>query len=294
MEEKTSNILKKIRSIELRSKKIVDSVFSGVYHSTFKGRGIEFDEARNYIDGDDIRTIDWNVTARMNQPFVKKFKEERELTLTILFDASASNEFGSTTHMRGEAAAELSAIIAFSAIKNNDNVGLIIFTDKVETYIPPKKGRTHVLRVIRELLYFKTDNKKTDINKALQFLSGVQKKKGIVFLISDMYSPDFGSSLSIMNRIHDFTAIRFTDPIEKRLPDIGLLEIEDSETGANLLVDTSNTNFRKEYAEKSAENEKQIESIFKKRKIDFASLSLDRDYIDDFVRFAKKRAGKIK
>jgi len=289
LDSKTKEIFKKIRRIELKSRKIVDSVFSGVYHSAFKGRGIEFDEARTYIPGDDIRSIDWNITARMNEPYVKKFKEERELTLMLLFDASASNEFGSRKLLRGEAAAELSAVIAFSAIKNNDNVGLIIFSDKVEKYIPPKKGREHVLKLIRELLYFKTANSGTDINCALKFLAEVQKKRGIAYLISDMFSPDFSNSLSVVARKHDVTAIRLSDPGERQLPAVGIIDIEDAESGEIITIDTHSPAFKENYGICAQKVEDETARLFKKRGVSYVNIDMAYDHIDQFVRFNLKK-----
>lgn len=225
----------------------------------------------------------------MNEPFVKKFREERELTLMILFDASASNEFGSRSMIRGEAAAEISAVIAFSAVKNNDNVGLMIFTDKVEKYIPPKKGRDHVLKLIRELLYFKTENRKTDINAVLEFALRVQKKKGIFYLISDMYAPDFTQALSIAARKHDLTGVRLIDPAEKSLEAAGLVDLEDSETGEILTVDTRSPLFRRHYRETADLVNLSYKKMFKKRGVDYIEVDLSGDHIDQFVRFNLKK-----
>ncbi|MFC1504158.1 DUF58 domain-containing protein [Spirochaetota bacterium] len=286
----TKEILKKVRRIEIKTSKIVNTVFSGEYHSSFKGRGMEFDEVRQYYRGDDVRTIDWNVTARMNAPYVKRYREERELTSIVLFDASASNEFGTTNLMKGEIAAEISALISFSAIKNNDKVGLIIFTDKIEKYVPPKKGRDHVLRVIREILYFKTEHKNTDIGIALDFLNKVITRKGVVFLISDMISPNFQNPLKIASEKHDLTAIKITDPKEITLPDVGMVEFEDAESGEYYLVDTSHANFRKEYQRVNELEDTELEKFFKRFNVDYVNLKVDRNYFDDLVVFFKRKA----
>jgi len=240
-------ILDKVRRIEITTSHLVSDIFAGAYHSVFKGRGMEFDEVREYQMGDDIRSIDWNVTARTGTAHVKKYVEERELTVMILVDASASTHFGSTKELKNALAAELAAVLAFSAIRNNDKVGLIIFTDRIELFIPPRKGKRHVLRVIREVLYFKPQGKGTDINAALEYLTKVMRRKSVAFVISDFFGEDFKKSMGISNKYHDVIAITLNDPREAALPDCGLVEIEDAETGRKMLVDTGSPQVRRRY-----------------------------------------------
>ncbi|MFQ5628135.1 MAG: DUF58 domain-containing protein, partial [bacterium] len=230
-------ILKKVKSIEIQTRGMVNDVFSGEYHSVFKGRGMEFAEVREYQFGDDIRTIDWNVSARMGCPYIKVFDEERELTVMLLVDASRSADFGTQKQMKGEIAAEICALLAFSAIKNNDKVGLIIFTDKIEIFVPPRKGKKHVLRVIRELLYHKPVGAQTDLSLALEYLSRLITRRAVVFLISDFQDENYEQSLRIASRKHDLIAITITDPREVVLPDVGFIELEDAETGETILID---------------------------------------------------------
>lgn len=293
MNEKTREILKKIRRIEIRTKRIVNSVFSGEYHSSFKGRGMEFDEVRSYEYGDDVRDIDWNVSARMNAPYIKRYREERELTSMILFDASASNEFGSTGVLKGEAAAEIAALLAFAAVRNNDKVGLVVFTGQIEKYIPPKKGRIHALRIIREILFFQTVSKKTDIGMVIDFLNRVQRKRGVVFLISDMLSENFSLPLKLAGRRHDFTAIKITDPREMSFPDIGLIELEDAETQNAMIIDTSDAVFLKRYTSANRQFRDELEKIFKRHAIGYVNLNLGENYFDALVRFFRKKAKKV-
>lgn len=283
------DILRRVRQIEIRTRSIVDSILSGEYHSAFKGRGMEFSEVRTYTEGDDIRAIDWNVTARMGEPFVKKFIEERELTVMLVVDASASGNFASTNKFKAEIAVELCALLAFSAIKNNDCVGLIIFTSEVETFIPPKKGRNHVLRVIRELLYFKPQRLKTDIAEALGFLNRVQKKKAVVFLVSDFLSSGFEAPLRVAARRHDCIAVRIADPRESSLPPSGLIELEDPETGESMVVDTSDATFRSHYQAAVSKREAGTTSFFRSTGIDLIPVSTGQDYVEPLVRFFRKR-----
>jgi len=243
----TNEILKKVRKIELITNRRVNDVFAGEYHSIFKGQGIEFSEVREYNIGDDIRTIDWNVSARMGSLFVKKFIEERELTVMLLIDMSSSSKFGTTDELKSEIAAEISALLAFSAIKNNDKVGMIIFTDKIEKYIPPKKGRSHTLRMIREILSFQPEHSNTDLNVALEYLNKVIKRKAIVFLISDFISPDYSKSIAIANKRHDLVALTLSDPKEKSLTGSGFLYLEDAETGEEEIVEIDNPVFQKKF-----------------------------------------------
>ncbi len=234
-----AEILKKVRRIEIRTRQLVNTVFSGEYHSVFKGRGMAFAEVREYQEGDDARTIDWNVTARMGRPFVKVYDEERELTVMLMVDASASGDFGTVSQMKGEIGVEVCALLAFSAIQNNDRVGLIVFTDQVEAFIPPKKGRKHVLRVIRELLYFRPTRRGTDIAAALEYLNRVTTRKSVVFLVSDFITSGFDAAVKVAGRRHDLVAVAIQDPRETALPDMGIVELEDAETGEEMLVDTS-------------------------------------------------------
>ena len=240
-----AEILKKVKKIEITTNRLVNDVLAGEYHSVFRGSGMEFAEVREYQPGDDIRTIDWNVTARMGVPYVKKYTEERELTVMLLVDASASLETGTQESLKGEIAAEICALLAFSAIKNNDRVGLIIFTDTIEKYLPPKKGKKHVLRVIRELIYFKPQKVKTDIACALDYLSKVQRRKCVAFLVSDFMSEEYEKSLTVSNQKHDLITITITDPREVELPPVGFVELEDAETGETIVVDTSDEQVRR-------------------------------------------------
>jgi uncharacterized protein (DUF58 family) len=282
-------ILKKIRRIEIHTKKLVNDLFSGEYHSTFKGQGMEFEEVRQYVPGDDIRLIDWNVTARTGFPHIKKFREERELSVVILFDASSSGKFGTRERFKSETAAELSALLAFSAIKNNDKVGLIIFTDKIEKYISPRKGRGHVLRLIREVLYFKPESTGTDISGALEYLNKVIKRKSVVFLISDFMSDDFYKPLQIANNKHDVIAMKISDPREKSFENVGLIELEDSETGEVFLVDTSSKKFRNEFAARTDEDGINLVKGFRLIGVDFINIKTDESYIVPLINFFKMR-----
>ncbi len=288
-ESKTSEILKKIRKVEIKTRRLVNTIFSGEYHSSYKGRGMEFDEVRSYSYGDDVRNIDWNVTARANEPYVKLFREERELISMILFDASASNDFGSSV-IKGEVAAEISSLFAFSAVQNNDKVGLIIFTSEVEKYIPPSKGRNHVLKIIREILFFETKNKGTNIKSAFEYLNKVMKKKSVVFLISDLIDNGYESILKLTSKKHDIAAIKITDRREVEFPNVGLVQLEDTETGEVLLLDTNSKKWLKEIREKE---ERQIENIKKtltKTKVKFINLFTDENYFDQLVFYFKKNS----
>lgn len=285
----SKELLQKVHRIEVSTKKVVDSLLSGGYHSAFKGKGMEFSEVRNYVEGDDIRNIDWNVTARMGTPYVKKHIEERELTVILLVDLSGSGDFGTTDKFKSEIAVELCALLAFSAIKNNDRVGLIIFTSDVELYIPPKKGRNHVLYVIREVLYFKPQNKGTDLEKALTFLNLVQRKKAVVFLISDFISPSFERSLRVTEKRHDLIACALNDPHEIELPNCGLMELEDLENGTTILVDTGDAKFRDYYKDIVKRRNEAISSLLANNGIDKISISTKGDYVEEIIKFFKKR-----
>ncbi|MBN1128550.1 MAG: DUF58 domain-containing protein [Chitinispirillaceae bacterium] len=282
-------VLKKVRRIEIKTKSVVDAILSGQYHSVFKGRGMEFSEVRSYVEGDDIRNIDWNVTARMNTLYVKKHVEERELTVMLLVDASGSGSFGSINKFKGEMGVELCALLAFSAIKNNDRVGLIIFTSEVERYIPPQKGKNHVLRVIRELLYFKPKNRGTNVGEALSFLNRVQRRKAVVFLVSDFFTAPFMAPLRVTARRHDLVAITLSDPRESNLPDVGLIELEDAERGDTVLVDSSSNEFRQRYNAEMGKRAGEVSQRFKSTGIDEIKVSTATDYVEPLVKFFKKR-----
>lgn len=282
-------IIKKIRSIEIRTKKLVNDLFSGEYHSTFKGQGMEFEEVRQYEPGDDIRLIDWNVTARTGYPHIKKFKEERELSVVLLVDASSSGQFGTRERFKSETAAELCALLAFSAIKNNDKVGLIIFTDKIEKFVPPQKGRGHVLRLIREILYFKPEGVGTDINGALEYFNKVIKRKSVVFLISDFLSEEFYKPLQIANNKHDVIAMKISDPRESSFENVGLIELEDAETGEVFIIDTGSRQFRNEFKAKAQEDTDTLKKGFQLINLDFINIQTDQSYIVPLINFFKMR-----
>ena len=286
-------IIKKVRKIEISTRKSVNDIMAGEYHSVFKGRGMEFDEVREYFPGDDIRTIDWNVTARTGKAHIKHFVEERELTVMLLVDASGSNDFGSQKQMKGELAVELCALLAFSAIKNNDRVGLMIFTDEVELYLPPKKGRKHVLQVVRDLLYFKPKKQKTNIGEALEYLNRVIKRKSVVFLVSDFLDSNLKKPLSVANKKHDLISIRITDPREEELPPIGLIELEDSETGEKFLVDTFDAKIRKALSNSTQTENEKIETLFRSLKIDNIHFKTGEDYTEPLVDFFRRRAKRF-
>jgi uncharacterized protein (DUF58 family) len=289
-------LAKKIRYIQIYTGKAVNDVLAGEYHSVFKGQGMEFDEVRAYQPGDDIRTIDWNVTARTGHPYVKRYVEEREITVFFLVDLSASGSFGSREKLKNEIAAEFCALLAFSAIKNNDKVGLIVFTDTIELFIPPAKGTSHVLRLIRELLYFGPDKKRagagTNIGLALDYLGRVLHKRGVVFLVSDFLDQDFEKTLGVLARRHDLIAVTVSDPRESALPDVGLLEIQDAETGVQVLVDTGDKKVRSRYEELSREKNDTLGSLFKATGVDHLELYTDRDYVLNLVKFFRKRMKK--
>ena len=287
-------ILKKVKRIEITTKGMVNDVFSGEYHSVFKGRGMEFSEVREYQVGDDIRTIDWNVTARMGHPYVKIFEEERELTVMLLVDVSSSGNFGTHERMKGEIAIEICALLAFSAIKNNDKVGLIIFTDGIEKFIPPKKGKSHVLRVLRELLYHKPQGTQTDISNALEYLNRVSKRRSVVFLVSDFINAGYEKALQIANRRHDMVAITVTDPRELQLPDVGFIELEDAETGEIVLLDTSYSEVRSVYAKQSSQDIMSRNKLFKSINVDHIDIQTDRPYIDPLIKFFRMRAKRFR
>jgi len=282
-------LIQKVRRIEITTKKAVDSLVSGGYHSAFKGKGMEFSEVREYVDGDDVRLIDWNVTARMRTPYLKKHIEERELTVMLMVDASASGSFGTVNKFKGEIAVELCALIAFSAIKNNDRVGLIVYSSEIEKYIPPQKGRNHVLYVIRELLYAKPKHRGTDIDKALQYLNRVQTKKAVVFMVSDFFAPSFEKALRVSSRKHDLIACSITDPRESEFTDAGLVELEDAETSATVLVDSGSAAFRAHYRRLMEARRAMVSALFRNNGIDEIPISTETEYVDPLVRFFRKR-----
>ncbi|PJC48664.1 MAG: DUF58 domain-containing protein [Candidatus Omnitrophica bacterium CG_4_9_14_0_2_um_filter_42_8] len=287
-------ILKKVRQIEIRTGRLVNDVFAGEYESVFKGRGMEFHEVREYVPGDDIRSIDWNVTARSGHPYVKKFVEERELTVIIMADMSGSGNFGTRNKMKTELMAEIGAVLSFSAVKNNDKVGLLLFTDKVEKFIPPKKGRPHVLRVIRELLYYKPESSKTSIGSAVEYLGKVLKKRAVVFLISDFMDTGYEKLLGILNKRHDIVGISISDPREKDMPDIGLVKFEDAETGEILYLDTSDDLLRKELAKKRSDLLNARNRAFRSIGVDSINISTDKPYINPLIIFFRMRAKRFR
>ena len=282
-------ILEKVRLIEIRSRNVVNDLFAGEYHSAFKGRGMEFAEVREYLRGDDVRTIDWNVTARTGSPYVKVFDEEREQTVMLLVDASASGAFGSVQQMKGEVGVEISALLAFAAIKNNDRVGLLIFTDEVEVFIPPKKGRKHVLRVIRELLYFQPQGKRTSITSALDYLDRVLHRRSVVFLISDFIDEDYERPLQLMRRRHDMVAVSIFDPRERALPDVGFINLQDAETGEQFLVDSSRREVRAYFAKQQEREDQQRRALFRRNGIDEVPIDITKSYVDPLVRLFHER-----
>lgn len=282
-------ILKKIRRIEIRTRRLVNDLFSGEYHSTFKGQGMEFEEVRQYHPGDDIRLIDWNVTARTGYPYVKKFREERELSVVLVVDASSSGQFGTHQRFKSETAAELCALLAFSAIKNNDKVGLIIFTDRIEKFVPPQKGRGHVLRIIREILFFKPEGVGTDVAGALEYFNRVIKRRSVVFLVSDYLCENYQRPLRIANRKHDIIAMKITDPRETVFENIGLIELEDAETGEIFLVDTGSKRFRREFAARADEDTRDLKRSLQRINVDFINIRTDEQYINPLITFFRMR-----
>jgi uncharacterized protein (DUF58 family) len=287
-------ILNKIRRIEITTRSMVRDTFAGSYESIFKGRGMEFDEVREYQPGDDIRTIDWNVTARTGWLHVKKYVEERELTVLIVFDASGSFDFGTGTRLKRELAAEVGAVIAFAAIRNNDKVGLLIFTDAVETFVPPRKGRKHVLRIIREILHFKPRSKGTDIASALEHAMRVVKRHSVMFCISDFRDSGYESALTIANRKHDVVVITISDPKEIEIPPIGLIEVEDGETGERVILDLSRRRFAEMFRDAAKATSQERRAIFSHAKVDEINLRTDEDYVEPLIRFFQDRQRRQK
>ena len=287
-------ILKQVRRVEIATRGLVNDVFAGEYHSVFKGRGMNFAEVREYQHGDDIRAIDWNVTARTGAPFIKVFDEERELTVMLVVDVSASGDFGSRSRMKGEVAVEICAVLAFSATRNNDKVGLIIFSDRIEKFVPPRKGRRHVLRVLRELLYFEPEGRGTDIAGALQYLARVVRRRAVVFVVSDFLADGYEKALAVAGRRHDTVAIRMSDPREHQLPAVGYLELEDAETGEHVTVDVSDPVFRAAFEADVAEKLTARERQFRKSRVDVVEITTDHPYADRLMRFFRQRAKRVR
>ena len=285
----TKEILKKVRKIEIKTRRLSDHIFSGEYHTSFKGRGMTFSEVRQYQYGDDVRAIDWNVTARYNEPFVKVFEEERELTMMSMVDISGSESFGTKNQLKRDMVTEIAATLAFSATQNNDKIGLLLFSDQIELFIPPKKGKSHVLRIIRELIEFESKSKKTDLSQALKYLSSVLKKKAIVFLISDFMVKDYEHTLKIASKRHDVTGIRVFDQREESIPNIGVINMLDAETGETLLVDTTSNKVRMDYEKYYRENVNYFKDIFSKCGAGTISSRVDESYVTKLLGYFKAR-----
>jgi len=281
--------LKKIRRIQITTSRMVTDVFAGHYHSVFKGQGMEFEEVREYQPGDDIRSIDWNVTARTGHPFVKKFREERELTIMLLLDMSASSYFGTVNKLKSQVAAELCSVLAMSAIKNNDKVGLIAFTDKIEKFVPPRKGLSHVMRIIREAIFFKPEGRGTDIPAALEYLNRTTSRRTVTFFISDFFAEDYKRPLAVANKRHDIIAVSVTDPREIDMPDIGIVNLEDAETGRSFLIDTSSFAVRKKYNLDAVSMHAQRDQIFRSVNVDHINIRTDEPYTGALYKFFKMR-----
>lgn len=287
----TSDILKKVRKIEIKTRGLSNNIFAGEYHSAFKGRGMTFSEVREYQYGDDIRNIDWNVTARQNSPFIKIYEEERELTMMLLIDVSASGDFGTLSKFKREQITEIAAVLAFSAMQNNDKIGVIFFSDRIEKFIPPKKGKKHILRIIRELIDFKPESNNTDISQALRYLTNSIKKRCTSFLISDfMDSNDFSHALSIANKKHDLVALRVYDKREEELPSVGLMFVTDAESGRKMWIDSSDKKTRDVFARNTLERLSNLERTFKHAGVDVANIRSDEDYVRALIGLFKRRA----
>jgi len=286
----TKDIIKKVRKIEIKTKRLSNHIFSGEYHSSFKGRGMTFSEVRQYQFGDDVRAIDWNVTARYNEPYIKVFEEERELTMMLVVDISGSESFGTQNAFKKDIVTEIAATMAFSATQNNDKIGLILFSDQIELYIPPKKGKSHVLRIIRELVEFTPKSKKTDVTVALKFLAGVLKKRAIVFLISDFMAGDFEHTLKIASKKHDITGVRVYDKREETMPDLGIVNMADAETGESLLVNTGSKSVRVQYEKYYQERVKYFRETFSRCGAGSLSTRTDESYVTKLLGYFKARA----
>lgn len=286
----TTDLLKRVRQIEIKTRGLSNDIFAGEYHSAFKGRGMTFSEVREYQYGDDIRSIDWNVTARFNHPFVKIFEEERELTVMLLVDVSGSRDFGTMSQTKKNMITEIAATIAFSAIQNKDKIGVIFFSDKIEKFIPPQKGKKHTLYIIRELINFEPQNSNTDIAHVLEYFTNAIKRRCIAFLISDFIDGSFERAISLANRKHDVVALQVYDPRETELPNIGLMKVKDAETGERLWVDTSDRRLRMAYHNWWGENQIMLQQVLAKSHVDFVSISTDQDYVKSLMRLFKLRS----
>jgi uncharacterized protein (DUF58 family) len=285
----TSEILKKVRRIEIKTKGLSKNIFAGEYHSAFKGRGMAFSEVREYQYGDDVRSIDWNVTARFNHPYVKIFEEERELTIMLLIDVSASGNFGTIKSLKKELATEIAAVLAFSTIQNNDKVGAIFFSDKIEMFIPPQKGRKHTLRIIRETLDFKPQSKGTDLNLALKYLNNIIKKRCTAFILSDFLDNGFSDAIKLANKKHDIIALQLYDQHDEFLPAVGDLMVKNAETGSEMWIDTSSARYQKAYIKWWIEHNKFIDDVFMRSGVDFVKLRTDLDYVKPLLQLFKRR-----
>ena len=288
-----AEILKKIRTLEIKTRGLVETAFAGDYHSVFKGRGMNFEDVREYQPGDEIRAIDWNVTARMGTAYIKKFTEERELTVMLIVDVSASGNFGSTWQSKRELAAEVACLLAFSAIRNNDKVGLLLFTDRVELFIPPKKGRSHTLRLIREILFFEPQGRGTQPGLALDYLNKIVTRRAVVFFISDFQAPDFSQALAVSGRRHDFVAIHIHDEREKIFPNIGIITLEDAETGEQVEVNTASRSTRAEFADLVQKQEADLSRTLRRNNIDAIALRTGDDYLPALRAFFKQRERRL-
>jgi uncharacterized protein (DUF58 family) len=286
----TTEILKKVRKIEIKTKGLSKHIFSGEYHSAFKGRGMSFSEVREYQYGDDVRNIDWNVTAKTGDAHVKVFEEERELTVMLIVDVSRSGLFGTQTQFKSEMILEMAAVIAFSASTNNDKVGAILFSDKIEKYIPPKKGRTNILRIIRELIYLENRGEGTDLNLALEYFNNVQKKRSIAFVLSDFMTDNYSNALTIASRRHDLVGLHIFDEREQELPNVGLIKVQDAESGRTRLVDTSISKVRESYADNFAQRVSSVKDSFNRNGSDILSIGTHQDYVKLLLQFFKKRS----
>ncbi|HOS48232.1 MAG TPA: DUF58 domain-containing protein [Bacteroidia bacterium] len=285
----SSELLKKVRKIEIKTRGLSSQIFSGEYHSAFKGRGMAFSEVREYVEGDDVRNIDWNVTARFNHPYVKVFEEERELTVMMLVDVSASGNFGTNIQFKRDLITELTAVLAFSAIENNDKAGVIFFSDKIELFIPPKKGKTHILRIIRELINFQPTGTGTDIGGALRYLNNMIKKKSICFMISDFIGMGYEDALKVASKKHDLAALRIMDPREAEMPDVGLVRFVDAETGEVSLMDTSNANLRRDYNLWWKQTDRRVNELLNRSGVDHTLLRTDQPYVQPLLNLFKRR-----
>jgi uncharacterized protein (DUF58 family) len=292
MAKDTRDLLKKVRKIEIKTRGLSNHLFSGEYHSAFKGRGMAFSEVREYQIGDEIRTIDWNVTARFNHPYVKVFEEERELTVMLLMDVSGSENFGTVNQQKKDMAAELCAVLAFSAIQNNDKVGVIFFSDKVEKFIPPKKGKSHILMIIRELIDFKPESKGTSVAAALKYFTGAIKKRSTAFIISDFISPAFEDELKIANKKHDIVALKLYDRHEETFPDLGLIPMKDEETGLLMWVNTGDKQIRAAFETEAKRRNAVLQDVFKRTGVDYTDIGTHQSYVQPLMTLFKKREGR--